>query len=60
MEKKRGRPKGSRFDKCYRLRVESSNLDKLRTISDLTGLPVSRIIRELISDFIDRFEIGTF
>lgn len=60
-KKKRGRPKGSgKFNTEYRLRIETNEYEKLRKISELTGLPISKIVRELISDFISKFDIKEF
>ncbi len=59
--KKRGRPKGSgKFGSAFRLRLKESEYDKLKRISDLTGLTISQTVRELISDYISKFDVKEF
>lgn len=60
MDKRPGRPKGTKLNKRWAFRIEDSNFRKLQTISSTIGLPVSKIIRELIIDFIEKFETSSF
>ena len=60
MSGRRGRPAGSRYDKCYRLRMEPENYERLREIADATGMPASKIIRLLIEDFTTKFPLEEF
>lgn len=60
MSGQRGRPPGSQYEKCYRLRMESKNYERLQEISDVTGMPASKIIRLLINDFTTKFPLEDF
>ena len=55
---KRGRPIGSKFPKEYRLRMSNEDFNKLKEISKITGVKISEILRNLIKDFIDTFEVS--
>lgn len=58
---KRGRPKGSgKFGSAFRLRLKENEYKKLKQISGLTGLSISQTVRELISDYISKFDVKEF
>jgi len=55
-----GRPMGAKFPKEYRLRMSNEDYEKLVKIAKLTGTKVSVILRNLIKEFIDKFEVKEF
>jgi len=55
-----GRPMGAKFPKEYRIRMTNEDYEKLAKIAKVTGTKVSVIIRTLIKEFIDKFEVMEF
>ena len=53
---KRGRPIGSKFPKEYRLRLSNEDFEKLKEISKISGVKISAILRNLIREFIVKWE----
>lgn len=53
---KRGRPVGSKFPKEYRLRLSNEDFKKLKEISEISGVKISAILRNLIREFIVKWE----
>lgn len=53
---KRGRPIGSKFPKEYRLRLSNEDFEKLKEISEISGVKISAILRNLIREFITKWE----
>lgn len=53
---KRGRPIGSKFPKEYRLRLSNEDFKKLKEISEISGVKISAILRNLIREFIVKWE----
>ena len=61
MKKKRGRPKGTgKFGSAFRLRLREDDYNKLKSISEVTGLSISQTVRTLISDYISHFDVKEF
>lgn len=53
---KRGRPVGSKFPKEYRLRLSNEDFEKLKEISKISEVKISVILRNLIREFIVKWE----
>ena len=54
MKNTRGRPKGSgKYTKSYRIRLSEEQLNKLKLVSEATGLDISVILRDLIDKHLE-------